>query len=93
MVRQILKKSSGLKNSELYQKVYLCPDRSEEERAEQRRLVTVWKRKCEEPDRNHFIKYGTVHSREKDTGDGGGETGKFYFIQLFRMISEYLVDC
>ena len=48
-------KSSGSKTTERFQKVFVCPDRSEEERDEQRRLAAALKKKfVGKPGNSHF---------------------------------------
>ncbi len=60
---QILLKTSRLRRVEKRKDVYICPDRSREERAAQKLLVTDLKRLNEEnPGRKHFIRGGKVCS-------------------------------
>ena len=69
---QILRKSSELKKSARFMRVFLCPDRSEEERDSQRQLVAELKKKiAEEPHQTHFIREGTIISRSRTVNDGG----------------------
>ena len=66
VVRQILIKAKKLKDSESSSSVFICPDRSPDERVAQRKLVLELKKKSsEQPDRRHYIKGGKVCS----TGD------------------------
>ena len=68
VVRQILAKSKQLKLSDNYQSVFICPDRSPEERAARRALVLELKSAAaNQPDFKHFIKNGQVHSERKET--------------------------
>ncbi len=62
-VRQILMKAKLLRQVEKFRAVYLCPDRSREDRASRRQLVTEMKKKAEEqPGHQHFIRGGKVVS-------------------------------
>ena len=64
-VHQLLMKARGLRQSEIYSKVFICPDLSQEERTERRELVEEQKRlSTEQPNKKHFIKAGRVHSVE-----------------------------
>ena len=68
VVNQILSKVRKLKQTEKYKAVYVCPDRSPEERVRQRELVkTLKKLFVEQPDKKHFIKNGEIISIEKKT--------------------------
>ena len=65
-VRQILAKSRQLKLLDKYKSVFICPDRSPEERAARRTLVVELKSAAtNQPDYRHFIKNGKVHSEKK----------------------------
>ena len=67
-VNQILSKARGLKHIERYKTVFVCPDRSIEERDCHRELVKSLKTKySDEPDKRHFIKNGAIHSVAKNT--------------------------
>ena len=69
IVQQILTRARHLRSSELFGKVFISPDRSPEERAEQQKLVLeLKKRSNDEPDKRHFIKVGKVCSVEKIVG-------------------------
>ena len=64
--QQILSKARRLKDMEPRKTVYVCHDRSPEERAARREIVTELKTAvAAQPDRLHFIKDGKVCSREK----------------------------
>ena len=64
--RQILSKTRRLKQMERRKSVYICPDRSPEERAARKGLVSELKKiTAEQPDREHFIRHGTVFSKDK----------------------------
>ena len=64
--RQILLKARKLKQIERLKSVYICPDRSPEERAARKRLVADLKKvAAEQPDRQHFIREGKVVSKDK----------------------------
>ena len=66
IVHQILNKARHLRNSEHYNKVFISPDRSVEERARQKELITELKKRTkDEPDIKHFIRGGRVCSVEK----------------------------
>jgi len=61
VVRQILLKARNLRLSDNYESIFLAPDRSIEQRAQQKELVDGLKRKkAEEPDKRHFIKRGQI---------------------------------
>lgn len=67
VVKQILQKSKELKNMEGSSKVYLCPDRSFEDRLIIKKLVTEIKQKrTNEPNKVHFIRNTKIVSYEKD---------------------------
>ena len=64
--RQILSKARMLKQMERRKSVYICPDRSPEERTVRKKLVMELKKvAAEEPDREHFIRQGKVCSMDK----------------------------
>ena len=66
VVHQVLCQVKKLRHSATFSKVYVRPDRSEEERAQDRLLVNELAKKREmEPDKLHFIRSGTIHSRDK----------------------------
>lgn len=65
-IHQILTKARELKQVERLKSVYICPDRSPDQRAARRRLVTDLKKAAEtQPDRHHFIRGGRVCSEAK----------------------------
>ena len=65
-VQQVLSQAKRLKDSERYSKVFIRPDRSKEERAQNKLLVDeLMERRKNEPDKRHYIKSGTLHSAEK----------------------------
>ena len=62
---QILQKARDLRNIEKYEAVYICPDRSPEDRAARRTLVLELKAaKANQPDCKFYIKGGKVVSSE-----------------------------
>ena len=64
--RQVLLKARNLRQVQKYKSVYICPDRSHEERAARRTLVLQLKAASEnQPDRKFYIKDGKVFSVEK----------------------------
>ena len=66
IVQQILTRARHLRRSEHFGKVFISPDRSPEERAEQQKLVLeLKKRSNDEPDKRYFIKGGKVCSVDK----------------------------
>ena len=68
IVQQILRKSRSLSSSANHKTVFLAPDRSAEDRAKQRTLVSELKRKKhDEPNKRHFLRGGTVVSVETAT--------------------------
>ena len=65
-VYQILSQARKLRHSAKFSKVFVRPDRSEEERASDRLLVQeLSQRRKNEPNRLHYIRAGTVCSRDK----------------------------
>ncbi len=67
VVRQILQKSRNLRNSKQFEKVFLSPDRTLEQRAQQKELVKELKRRSEtEPSKKHYIRGGKICSADKD---------------------------
>ena len=57
MVRSILARSSKLKEVDGFSRVYLCPDRTVEQRAERRKLVaTLAERRAAEPGKSFVIR-------------------------------------
>ena len=67
-VNQILMKSGTLKRVTQFEKVYLRPDMSAEERAARKILVVELKQAIDDqPTRYHYIRGGTIHSRDKVT--------------------------
>lgn len=68
VVPQILSRTKKLKDSERYSSVFICPDRSPDERAAQRTLVQeLKKRSSEQPNSRHFIRSGKVCSTSTDS--------------------------
>ena len=66
VVRQILVKAKGLRRVERFKKVYICPDRSAEERQARKALVVDLKQRiANEPNRRHYIKGDQIVSEEK----------------------------
>ena len=64
-VHQILLESRQLKLLDTYKSVFICPDRTPEERAARRALVAELKAaNTKQPNHKHYIKYGKVHSSE-----------------------------
>ena len=65
-VHQILSQARKLRHSATFSKVYVRPDRSEEERSKDRLLVQeLLKKRDAEPVQLHFIRAGIIHSRDK----------------------------
>ena len=65
-VEQILSKTSKLRQVTKFKSVFVCPDRSFEERIKRKELVMeLKKRKIDEPEKTHFIKNDKVHSAVK----------------------------
>ena len=65
-VEQILSKTSKLRQVTKFKSVFVCPDRSFEERIKRKELVMeLKKRKIDEPEKTHFIKNDKVHSTVK----------------------------
>ena len=66
---QVLTKARTLKQSEKYNRVFICPDRSPAQRTEHRQLVEELKKKSrEEPGKRFFIRRGKVESAVSETG-------------------------
>ena len=66
LVRQILSKAKALRRNSKYSSVYLCPDRSPEERLAHKELVDSLRTKInEEPHLHHFIRGSKIHSAER----------------------------
>ena len=66
MVRQILGKTTLLKNVSGYEEIYLSPDRSPKERVAHRNLVEQLRQKFrDEPNRMHFIRNNKIISRDE----------------------------
>ena len=62
---QILSQARKLHKSDNFGSVFIRPDRSQEERAQNKLLVQeLIKKRDEEPGKRHFIKGGTIHSVE-----------------------------
>jgi hypothetical protein len=69
-VNEILSKTSRLKKTERYKSVYVCPDRSPKEREARKQLVVDLKKAmADQPNLYHYIRAGTIHSRDKDKAD------------------------
>ena len=67
VARTILGKSVQLKDSEDYQKVFIAPDRTFEERAERRELVSKLKERKElEPEKAWRIRGNSIVEIEKE---------------------------
>ena len=63
VVSHILSQSRKLRQSEKFSSVFVRPDRSEEERVQNRLLVQeLIKKRSNESGKRHFIKGGTIHS-------------------------------
>ena len=64
----VISSAKKLRQSPVYKSVYVSPDRSAEERAERKKLVSQLKEKIEkEPELYHFIQNGKVNKTEKRT--------------------------
>ena len=64
-VRQILKKTATLRNVEGCTRIYICPDRTTEQRVAHRKLVEeMKKKKISEPGKQHFIRRNVVVSSD-----------------------------
>ena len=67
-VQQILSKTGKLKKLEDFRSVYICPDRSPDEREARKSLVVELKTAIsKQPGRYHFISGGKIHSTDKVT--------------------------
>ena len=66
VVSQILSKARNLRKVSGFESVFVCPDRSPEQRAQQKQLVTDLKRLArEQADKKHFIRNGEIISVDK----------------------------
>ena len=66
VARQILVKAKGLRRVERFKKVYVCPDRSAEERQARKALVLDLKQRiASDPNRRHYIKGDQIFSEDK----------------------------
>ena len=66
VVTQILSKTKNLRKVNDLKSVFVCPDRSAEQRAKQKLLVTDLKRLArEQTDKKHFIRNGEIVSVDK----------------------------
>ena len=66
VVTQILSKTKNLRKVNDLKSVFVCPDRSAEQRAKQKLLVTDLKRLArEQSDKKHFIRNGEIVSVDK----------------------------
>ena len=64
-VRQILKKTATLRTVEGYTRIYICPDRTAEQRLAHKKLVEeMKKKKISEPGKQHYIRRNTVVSSD-----------------------------
>ena len=65
-VYQILSQARKLRHSDKFCKVFVRPDRSDEERTRDRLLVQeLIKLRDKEPEKLHYIRAGTIHSKDK----------------------------
>ncbi len=63
---QILTSTGRLKKTDRYKSVYVRPDRSQQERAARKLLLLDLKKAIEtQPTLYHYIRDGTIHSKEK----------------------------
>ena len=75
-VNQILRSAKQLHSKEGYRSVYICPDRTAEERRAHKKLMELLKEKrAAEPNRTHFIRNNKVMSFEMNS-DRTDQTGK-----------------
>ena len=66
-VHRILQKAKNLRKTATHKTVYVQPDRSPEERAKHRELVTEMRRRArEDPDNYYYIHSGSILHRDKD---------------------------
>ena len=65
IVQQIIRKARNLRSTDKYKTVFVAPDRSVEQRALQKQLVTdLKKKKKEEPNKRHYLKGGQICSQD-----------------------------
>ena len=73
MVQNVLRKARLLRGKEGYKTVYICPDRTVDERRAYKKLVEELKaKKSEEPDKFFVIRNGKVVSLPKDSRSAKG---------------------
>ena len=66
VVAHILSKAKLLRKKSAYDKVYISPDRSPEQRLKQKQLVIELKQLAvSNPGQRHFISGGKIHSKDK----------------------------
>ena len=74
-VFQVLRNAKTLRTKDGYQSIYVCPDRSIEERRAYKQLIEQLKEKRNsEPNKVHVLKNNKIVSSERDSGSGS--TGK-----------------
>ncbi len=67
-VRQVLRNSKLLRTKEGYKSIYLCPDRTADERKAFKKLIDqLAKKRDSEPDKVHFITNNKIISSDKDS--------------------------
>ena len=67
IVKKVLSRAKHLKNCSGFRGVYISPDRSVEQRAEHRKLVSELKQRLfDQPGKRHFIKGDVIVSTEKN---------------------------
>ena len=70
-VDQIVANAKNLRKIEKFKTVFVCPDRSPEQRQIQRDLVKEMKeRATKNTDKTFFIKAGQIHCRDKTVAEG-----------------------
>ena len=68
-VNQVLRSARQLHSKEGYRSVYICPDRTAEERRAHKKLIELLKEKRKtEPNRTHFIRNSKVMSFDSNSG-------------------------
>lgn len=68
LARKILSRARDLRESQRFSGVFICPDRSSDQRVKQRNLVLELKKRKEgDPGKNnrHYIRGGTVHTEKR----------------------------
>ena len=76
-VAQVLRSARKLHTTEGYKSIYICPDRTVQERKSYKTLLEKLKEKRKsEPSRTHYIRNNRIVSSDLKSSSSGGEHGK-----------------